>query len=523
MFMMMGVVAHDDLNVFDAADVTTTGNVITGLNGGANAADELSEDDVNTITEVSFEGTSYAVPATGTVSIDGAEGTLEIAANGDYTYTLTGGSTTTTTASATFAETDVTGSASLTIDGITVTASGGDGILGWANTSVGNGIGVVGNGTNKVWSGNEALEIAFDQDASVVNYTVGDIGSNNFNDGIDQLIHLSNGDTISLEAQLPSFDADGYVSFEINVADLGVPDGVFITQVDLFSNSSVGTLGTTSFLLADVSATYPGTHAECDEFEYTITDGDGDTSVAVLKLQAESTPAQEPTLETEYACISEDTNTDGQLNIDATLATTDGSEALTIIIAGIPGTWGVDLAPIQGDPDVASVILDGGVITIQMVAGANFSGAPILTPPADSDAGITPDLDVTAIATNVSSGDTAQVDGTVAVVVDAVIDAPTLDAQDASGVENTAIALTINTAVTDLDGSEEITGIVISGIPDGAVLSAGIVASDGTVFLTQTELAGLTITPPANFNGTFESNSGIDGRGSKSFWSRMGL
>ncbi len=65
-----------------------TGNVITGENGGPTAADELSEDDFTTVTEVSFNGMNVVVdPLTG-ATIDGDNGTLVINGDGSYEYTL---------------------------------------------------------------------------------------------------------------------------------------------------------------------------------------------------------------------------------------------------------------------------------------------------------------------------------------------------------------------------------------------------------------------------------------------------
>lgn len=65
-----------------------TGNVITGVNGGPGADDHLSHDLNNTVTDVSFNGTHVAVdPLTG-ATINGDNGTLHIAADGSYTYTL---------------------------------------------------------------------------------------------------------------------------------------------------------------------------------------------------------------------------------------------------------------------------------------------------------------------------------------------------------------------------------------------------------------------------------------------------
>ncbi len=72
----------------------------------------------------------------------------------------------------------------------------------------------------------------------------------------------------------------------------------------------------------------------------------------------------------------------------------------------------------------------------------------------------------------------------------------------ASGAEDQAISLNIHAALTDTDGSETL-GIRISGVPAGAVLSAGVDHGDGTWTLQSGDLDGLTITPPQNFNGDF--------------------
>ena len=101
-----------------------------------------------------------------------------------------------------------------------------------------------------------------------------------------------------------------------------------------------------------------------------------------------------------------------------------------------------------------------------MPAGQPFSGGPTLMPPADSDVDIS-SLTVTATSTE-PNGDAKSIDAPLEVVVDAVIDAPTLAANDASGAEDTAIALDITTAATDTDGSEAITNILIGDVPAGS-------------------------------------------------------
>ena len=80
-------------------------------------------------------------------------------------------------------------------------------------------------------------------------------------------------------------------------------------------------------------------------------------------------------------------------------------------------------------------------------------------------------------------------------------DAPTLDVSDASGNEDSAIALDIDAGLTD---SSEVLSITISGVPDGATLSAGTDNGDGTWTLSSDQLSGLTITPPEDFSGPFD-------------------
>ncbi|MCF6215820.1 MAG: tandem-95 repeat protein [Emcibacter sp.] len=71
----------------------------------------------------------------------------------------------------------------------------------------------------------------------------------------------------------------------------------------------------------------------------------------------------------------------------------------------------------------------------------------------------------------------------------------------ASGSEDTAIALNINAELSDASESLSIT---ISGVPDGAVLSAGENNGDGSWSLTPDQLDGLNITPPENYAGSFD-------------------
>jgi hypothetical protein len=75
-------------------------------------------------------------------------------------------------------------------------------------------------------------------------------------------------------------------------------------------------------------------------------------------------------------------------------------------------------------------------------------------------------------------------------------------AQNADGVFVRAeslfeIPLDISAGLTDLDGSESLS-VTVSGLPEGASLSAGTLNDDGGVTLTADELSGLTLTVPTD-------------------------
>ncbi|MFV3130958.1 hypothetical protein [Niveispirillum sp. KHB5.9] len=81
-------------------------------------------------------------------------------------------------------------------------------------------------------------------------------------------------------------------------------------------------------------------------------------------------------------------------------------------------------------------------------------------------------------------------------------DAPALAVLPASGLEDQPIALNIMGQLRDLDGSETLT-YTVSGLPVGATLSAGTLVPGVGYVLTAGQLSGLTVTPPANYSGSF--------------------
>src|SRR5207302_1804201 len=172
-------------------------------------------------------------------------------------------------------------------------------------------------------------------------------------------------------------------------------------------------------------------------------------------------------------------------SICSALTDTDGSESLSITISGVPTGASLNHGIDNG----------GGSWTL---TPAQLAGLTI-TPPANSDADFT--LHVTATSTEAGPSalglGTASTAHDILVTVNAVADAPTLTVADATGNEDAAIALSISSALTDTDGSESLS-ITISGVPTGASLNHGIDNGGGSWTLTPAQLAGLTITPPAN-------------------------
>ncbi|WP_181838600.1 Ig-like domain-containing protein, partial [Thalassospira profundimaris] len=159
------------------------------------------------------------------------------------------------------------------------------------------------------------------------------------------------------------------------------------------------------------------------------------------------------------------------------------SETLTVTISGVPDGATLSAGTDNGD----------GTWTL---SSDQLEGLTI-TPPDDFSGSF--DLGVTA--TSADGSDVATSTGSITVDVAGVADAPTLDVSDASGNEDSAIALDIDASLTD---SSETLTVTISGVPDGATLSAGTDNGDGTWTLGSDQLEGLTITPAEDFSGSFD-------------------
>ncbi|WP_288903426.1 VWA domain-containing protein [uncultured Sneathiella sp.] len=194
--------------------------------------------------------------------------------------------------------------------------------------------------------------------------------------------------------------------------------------------------------------------------------------------------------------VGDTTETPMQMLVEFTPETDE--ELTSIDISGFPaGTRFFVGGSAAGDEvDVTSgsysVLAAGGVLPAMYVL-----------PPANSDA----DIVLTVLANFVNgAGDTGTSEVTGTAVIDAVADAPTISGGDASGDENTAIAIPeITAALQDTDGSETL-AVSIGGVPVGATLSDGVnsFTGDGSdADVTGWDLAALTITPPTDDDADF--------------------
>ncbi|MFI4882012.1 MAG: beta strand repeat-containing protein [Phycisphaerales bacterium JB064] len=287
---------------------------------------------------------------------------------------------------------------------------------------------------------------------------------------------------IALDVSAALADTDGSETMSLTIS--GVPTGATLNH-----GTDLGG-GNWSLSPADLDglAVTPAQDSDQD-FTLTITarstEANGSTATTTDTLHVSvSGVADAPSLSVSDAAGIEDTAI--PLDLSATLTDTDGSESLSITISGVPAGAQLSSGTHQG----------GGVWTLDP---AELPGLTI-TPAQDSDADFT--LTVTATSSE-ANGSTSSITSTVSVSVDAAADAPLLSVANAQGFEDSPIVLDISSALTDTDGSETL-AIRISGVPQGATLSAGTSEGNGVWRLSPDQLSGLALTPPADFSGEFD-------------------
>ncbi|CAA7612030.1 hypothetical protein MTBLM5_10294 [Magnetospirillum sp. LM-5] len=209
--------------------------------------------------------------------------------------------------------------------------------------------------------------------------------------------------------------------------------------------------------------------------------------------------ADQPTIDPQAASGSEDVEL--ALNLNAQLI--DLSEGLSVTIGNVP----VGATFTDGAGHAVGTQVSAGIWKIESadLAHLHFKG------PLNASGSWT----MTAYATSTDDASTAtSVTKSFAVMLTGVADLPTVTITDltpatagnqASGLEDTATALSFAAALTDTDGSETL-AVTITGAPAGtkflAVDGTQIVESSGGKWIIDAaDIAGLKMIPPTNWSG----------------------
>ena len=295
---------------------------------------------------------------------------------------------------------------------------------------------------------------------------------------------------IALEIDTALIDTDGSETVSIEIG--GIPDGSLLASGGVAIDVTNGVATLSEAQLEGLTVTPPSDSG--DDFQLTVT---ATTTESLSGETAQSSATMDVTVnavadEAEISATNESGLEDGwiQLHMDAALTDVDGSKTMSIEITGVPDGAILNPGIEIGDGVWTATALQ--LPTICILPPEDFSG----------------DMNLSLIATTSEdeNGDTAVVSEDFVVSVEAVADAPTLDADDASGDENSAIALDIAAAVTDIDQSESLS-VELSGIPDGASLAladgTALAIVDGSATIDGSDLEGITITPPVDSDTDF--------------------
>ncbi|HEX8587646.1 retention module-containing protein, partial [Pseudomonas sp.] len=183
---------------------------------------------------------------------------------------------------------------------------------------------------------------------------------------------------------------------------------------------------------------------------------------------------------------------DTAIAVNLTGTDVDGTiDHFNLVTLAANGTFYADAAGTQALTNLSNIAATANGATIYFKPNANWAGDTSFTYTAVDNQGLPAGAPANGI-----------------INVTPVADAPTVTVADAIGNEDSAIKLTLSTALVDTDGSESLGPLVVSGIPVGAVLSDGnghsytsIPTGDGAVYIDGWDLNNLTITPPKDFNG----------------------
>ncbi|WP_417825104.1 hypothetical protein, partial [Thalassospira lucentensis] len=332
----------------------------------------------------------------------------------------------------------------------------------------------------------EAEEQALDETADTQDDTVDDIVEDvveaaKVADAPDLVagdVSGSEDSAISLNVSAALNDLDGGTE-TLTIVISGVPDGATLSAG---TDNGDGTWSLSAGQLAGLTITPADDFSGSFDLAVTATsrESNGTTASSSSTMTVDvAGVADGATLDVSNASGSEDSAI--ALSIDTELL--DDSESLSITISGVPDGASLSAGADNGDGTWS--------LTPEQLEGLTIT-------PADDFSG---EINLTVLVSTTDGDDTAVLMEELTVDVGGTADAPTLETSDASGSEDSAIALDIDAGLTD---SSEALTVTISGVPNGAILSAGTDNGDGTWTLSSGDLDGLTITPADDFSGSFD-------------------
>ncbi|WP_217696144.1 hypothetical protein [Insolitispirillum peregrinum] len=431
------------------------------------------------------------------------------------------------------------------------------------------------DGSTKTTTGEGTITITAVADAVVL--TASDGGNEDTSVALNPTVQLTDTDgseTLTGTVDLV-FGADDQAAGKVMINGVEAPyttnaDGSITYHLD----ASLFTLDTAThtYSLTDAgSVTFaPTGNSDADvtyDLSATVLDNDGSTKTTTGEGTITITAVAD-SVNLGGLTSASDEDTSVALNPTIQLTDIDGSETLT-------GT--VDLVFGADDQAAGKVMINGveapyttnadGSITYHLDASLftldssnhtyslTDAGSVTFAPTGNSDADVTYDLSATTLD---HDGSTKTTTGEGTITITAVADAVTLDAQDAAGMEDTAISLNISSGgLVDTDGSETLT-IYISDVPAGSVLAqngtaltaitGSVTLENGTVLSSTSStvvyaitihagesasdaLANLTITPPSGVSADFgltvtavteEANGGDQAIVSDTLWVDVG-
>ncbi len=273
-------------------------------------------------------------------------------------------------------------------------------------------------------------------------------------------------------------DTDGSETLSITIS--GVPAGGTLSAG---INNGNGTWSLTQAELSGLTLTPPLHYSGTVNLSVTASSHENNltSSTSQITLPVTITAVSHaPVLSISEATGSEDNPI--VLNIDADPFDPLGNEVLTVTISNLPS--GATLSAGLDNGNGTWTLTPAQLVNLQLLPPLNYSGH----------------FDLSITLTSVDGSDIANVHAPLGVTIEGVADTPNLSVQAASGSEETDISLSISASLNDTDGSE-VLSILISGVPSGALLSAGLNNGNGSWTLSPAQLSGLTITPPGHFSG----------------------